>query len=108
MMRFTVATLLAAGLISGSAGAVSANRQTVESESYPVVGQLVLRDRHITITASPTGNLYVIADEEGTALGASLTEKQLAEQYPELFDLLQPAVAEGGSELMMLAPVIDY
>ena len=107
MMRFITAVLLTTAFVSGLAGFVSANNQESVSESHPVVAQLALRDRTITITSAPSGYLYAIADESGTNLSAGLTEAQLAEQYPELLDMLRPAVAEEGSTLMMLAPMVE-
>ena len=107
MMRYVTAALLTAAFVSGLAGLVSANSQEAVSASHPVVAQLALRDRTITITSAPGGYLYSIADESGTSLSAGLTEAQLAEQYPELLDMLRPAVAEEGSNLMMLAPMVQ-
>ncbi|MGF1522469.1 MAG: hypothetical protein ACFBSF_09140 [Leptolyngbyaceae cyanobacterium] len=106
MMRFTVAALLTAAFVSGFAGFVSADSPETASESYPVVAQLVMRDRTVTITSAPEGYLYSIADEAGN-LSASLTESQMAEQYPEILDALRPAVAGEGSTLMMLAPMMN-
>ena len=107
MMRFIVAALLTAAFVSGLAGFVSANSPETTGDSYPVVAQLALRDRTITITSAPEGYLYSVADESGSSLSANLTEEQLAEQYPELRDMLRPAVAEEGSTLMMLAPIVE-
>jgi hypothetical protein len=86
-----------------------ANDQNPPDASYPVVTQLVLRDRTITITADPNGHRYAIADAEGTTLQTGLSEDQFSKQYPDLYDLLRPAVAEDGEGaiLLMQAPNID-
>ncbi|MEM9008675.1 MAG: hypothetical protein AAGE59_34845 [Cyanobacteria bacterium P01_F01_bin.86] len=106
MMRFIVAVLLTAAFVSSVAGFVSADSPEMVNDSYPVVAQLVLRDRTITITSAPEGYLYSVADESGN-LSAGLTESQMAAQYPELLDALRPAVAEEGATLMMLAPAME-
>ena len=105
MMRFVVMTLLAAASISGLAGFVSADSPESTSAPYPMVTQLVLRDRMVTITSAPNGYRYSIADGSGAILSADLTEAQMAKRYPELLDMLQPAVADDGGELMILAPL---
>lgn len=103
MKRFVLAGLIAAVSVVSWGGAGVADSEAPAANTYPVVAQLGLRDRTITITAAPTGYRYTIADEAGAVLSAGLTEEQLAEQHPELLDTLRPAVA-GSSELMMLAP----
>ncbi|MEO1070392.1 MAG: hypothetical protein AAFW95_14980 [Cyanobacteria bacterium J06638_6] len=107
MMRLMVAAALVTASTLSLAGLAWADRQQVLDETYPVIAQLELRDRTVTITAAPQGRLYAIADETGEILSAGLTEEQLAEQYPDLADLLQPAIAEDGTGLFMLAPAID-
>ena len=104
-MRFLLVTLLATVSVSSLAGFVLADNEPSIEDTYPVVAQLQLRDRTVTITSAPAGYQYTIADESGAVLSAELTEDQLAEQYPELVDMLRPAVAGEGSGLMMLAPI---
>lgn len=106
MIRLSIAALLATAVITGLARFGLADSQAPTSDSYPVVAQLALRDRIVTITSAPTGYLYSIADESGAILNAGLTEEQMAEQYPELLDRLRPAVADDDSQLMILAPVV--
>ncbi|MEO0534479.1 MAG: hypothetical protein AAF215_11520 [Cyanobacteria bacterium P01_A01_bin.123] len=113
MMRLVLTVLLSTASITGLAGLVFANSEPPvdegsAAEGNPVVAQLVLRDRIVTITSSPTGYLYAVADESGAVLSAGLTEDQLSEQYPGLLDTLRPAVADENSELMMLAPVEHF
>ena len=96
MMRFVMIALLTAASISGLAGFVLADSQESTTTPYPVVTQLVLRDRTVTITSAPNGYRYSIADESGAILSANLTEGQMAKRYPELLDLLQPRGCRGG------------
>ncbi|MBD2258445.1 hypothetical protein [Pseudanabaena sp. FACHB-2040] len=108
MKRFIVASLLAVASIVSLAGLGQADSEAPVADTYPVVAQLALRDRTVTITSAPAGYRYTIADEAGAVLSASLTEEQLADQYPELLETVRPAIADDEvSELMMLAPVSE-
>ena len=107
MIRFMLTASLATILVSSSARLVLAGSQESQSDTYPVIAQLVLRDLKVRITSASSGRLYSIADESGAILSANLTEDQLAQQYPELFNLLQPAVADDESEMLMLAPIVN-
>ena len=106
MFRFTMLILASSAAIAvlDSAISTAAGDQTIEDNTPPVISQLELRSHKVIITASPQGSLYSIADESGMTLSAALTEDRLAEEYPELYELLQPAVANQDAELMMLAP----
>ena len=106
MARFRLAALLTALSVTGLTGLALADYP--ESDSLPVIAQLQLRDRTVTITSHPDGYLYSIADQSGAVLSAAMTEQEIAEQYPEVFELLQPAIADGeDTELMMLAPMVQ-
>ncbi|MEO0407891.1 MAG: hypothetical protein AAF289_11120 [Cyanobacteria bacterium P01_A01_bin.135] len=108
MKRLLAGILLATAVSSSLVNLAKADQQQTSSES-PIIAQLQLRDRTVTITAAPEGHRYSVADESGEILSAALKEEQLAEQYPELFDLLQPAVAEDDLGPLMLAPAMtDY
>ncbi|MBD0333899.1 MAG: hypothetical protein ICV62_00270 [Cyanobacteria bacterium Co-bin13] len=106
MKRFIVVSLLTAAAMVSLADLGQAGSEAPVADAYPVVAQLALRDRTITITSAPAGYRYTIADEAGTVLSASLTEEQLADQHPELAEALRPAIADEFSELMMLAPAL--
>ncbi|MGD1950139.1 MAG: hypothetical protein ACFB14_10895 [Leptolyngbyaceae cyanobacterium] len=108
MARFTIAALFTAFSVTGLAGLALAEPPTAEPQSLPVIAQLQLRDRTVTVKSHSDGYLYSIADESGTVLSAAITEQEIAEQYPELFDRLQPAIADNeNTELMMLAPMVQ-
>ena len=99
-----MAASLSAILVLGLAMMGVAGSQDSQSDADRVIARLVLRDRKITIASTPDGYLYSIADKSGIVLSAGLTDSQLAQQYPELFELLQPAVASEDEALLMLAP----
>lgn len=109
MRRQIAAALLTTALSLGITGVAWANRaehQEAEAESAPVITRLVLRDHTITMTAASEGHHYTVGNvSSGEILHVALTETELEEQYPELFRLLQPAVADEDTTLMMLAPV---
>ncbi|NEQ44773.1 MAG: hypothetical protein F6K00_14905 [Leptolyngbya sp. SIOISBB] len=110
MKRFVLvgflATLLVSALaIEGTADS-SESPSPSASASDPIVVRLALRDRMVIVTAAQVGRQYSVLETSGEVLHADLSENQFAEQYPELAELLQPAIAETNSELMMLAPVV--
>lgn len=110
MKQRTTAALLTTGLCLGIAGiawAEQVQRQTTQVESVPVVTRLVLRNHTVTITAAPDGHRYTVGDASGNVLQADLTDTELEGQYPRLARLLQPAVADNDSTLMMWAPLKD-
>ncbi|NJL00014.1 MAG: hypothetical protein HC838_09800 [Spirulinaceae cyanobacterium RM2_2_10] len=98
---------LATVLALGSAQGLEAEGDPASSETYPVIAQLVLRDRRLRISATPDGHRYTLAEHSGEILSANLTAAQLAERHPDLAELLQPAIADENvlPGLMMLAPV---
>lgn len=107
MFRFillVLASSTAIAVLDSATSMAADNQNNVERNAHPVISQLELRNRKVTITASPQGSLYSIADESGMLLSAALTEDRLAEEYPELYELLQPAIANQDAELMMLVP----
>ena len=107
MFRFillVLASSTAIAVLDSATSMAADNQNNVERNAHPVISQLELRNRKVTITTSPQGSLYSIADESGMLLSAALTEDRLAEEYPELYELLQPAIANQDAELMMLVP----
>jgi len=107
MARFSVAACLTAICVFSPSGLALADRQLAQDNADPVVAQLAFRDRTVTVTSNPQGYIYSVADDAGTVLSATLTAAEMADRYPELFELLQPAVADHGTVLMMLAPLAD-
>ncbi|MDB9528426.1 hypothetical protein PN498_20710 [Oscillatoria sp. CS-180] len=110
MARFTLIALLMAILVSSAASLAVAESPQDQQENAPVIAQLQLRDHTVVITSDDQGKFYSVYDNSGTSLSAGLTEQEIADQYPELFDLLRPAIADGenGELMMMLAPVSIY
>ena len=107
MAKFIPAALLTAVLVSGLTSLTKADQTPTQgNDTAPASSQLAFRDRTVTITSHPSGYRYSIADASGTILSTALTEEEIADQYPGLFQLMQPAVA-GDVELMMLAPPME-
>ncbi|MEM8612985.1 MAG: hypothetical protein AAGF93_13275 [Cyanobacteria bacterium P01_H01_bin.105] len=108
MTKFISAALLTTALISGLTSLTKAEQTPIQSnDTAPVISQLAFRDRTVTITSHPSGYRYSIADASGSILSTALTEEEIADQYPGLFELLLPAVAgDDNVELMMLAPLM--
>lgn len=67
---------------------------TTRADEQPVITQLVMRDRVITITSDSDGILYSISTKDGTVLEANLSEAQLQAKYPEVYDHVRPAIAD--------------
>jgi hypothetical protein len=107
MKRLTLTGLLAALLVAGATipGAADSPQTTPSSASNPVVVRLALRDRTVVITSARSGRQYSVLGTADEILQADLSEQQFAEAYPEFAELLQPAIADPDSELMMLAPI---
>lgn len=78
---------IAATLLLGSATA-----SEPASETTPIT-QLVFRDKTVLISAGPTGIQYSLLLTDGTVLANSLTDDQLAAQYPDLHDQVQTLIA---------------
>lgn len=108
MKRFVLVGFLATLLVSALAieGTAESFESTSTSASEPVVVRLALRDRQVVVTAAQVGRQYSVLGTSGEVLHANLSEDQFAERYPELAELLQPAIAESHSELMLLAPMV--
>ncbi|MGD1854525.1 MAG: hypothetical protein ACFB2W_09755 [Leptolyngbyaceae cyanobacterium] len=109
MAKVIPAVLVTAALVSGLATLTAAEQRSIQSnDTAPVISQLAFRDRTVTITSHPSGYRYSVADASGTILSAALSEQEIADQYPDLFELLQPAVAgDDDADLMMLAPLTE-
>ncbi len=108
MKRFVLVGFLATLLVSVLAieGTADNSESTSTFASDPVVVNLALRDRTVVVTAAQVGRQYSVLGTSGEILHADLSEDQFAERYPELAELLQPAIADADSELMMRAPVV--
>jgi len=63
------------------------------AESPVAITRLVMRERVVTITSGQNGLLYSVFTKDGAVLAAALNEAQLAEQHPDLYEQVRPAVA---------------
>lgn len=71
---------------------------TARAEDRQTITQLELRDRIVKITSGSQGLNYSILSQDGTVLDANLSENQLAEKHPELYERVRPAVAGDASD----------
>jgi hypothetical protein len=98
MNRFAIAgssmmLLLAAGCAHRSPQAAKAARPTAEEPRGPVIVHLVGQHQKITITSGPDGPLYTARTTDGHTLVANATLKELREQHPEVYRLVEPTMA---------------
>ncbi|MEM6838262.1 MAG: hypothetical protein AAF609_15565 [Cyanobacteria bacterium P01_C01_bin.120] len=107
MLRLFLAGFIATLLVSGLAKLGLADAPQQVQDSPPVVTRLAFRDRTVVITAAAEGRRYAVLGESGDTLQAELTEEQFSQQYPELYELMRPAVADDDGQLMMLAPIMQ-
>ncbi|MEM6519416.1 MAG: hypothetical protein AAF892_00465 [Cyanobacteria bacterium P01_D01_bin.71] len=107
MLRLFLAGFIAALLVSGLAKFGLADSPQTVQDSSSVVTRLAFRDRTVVVTAAAEGQRYAVLGESGDTLQANLTEEQFSQQYPELYELMRPAVADDDAQLMMLAPTMQ-
>nr|WP_155751752.1 hypothetical protein [Scytonema sp. UIC 10036] len=67
---------------------------TRASEKLPLT-TLDLRDHQITINSTPNGFAYTVRSSDGTILDAQLNDTQLQAKYPDIYDAVRPAMADG-------------
>lgn len=67
---------------------------TRASEKLPL-STLVLRDHTITINSTPNGFVYTVKSLNGNVLDTQLNDTQLQAKYPEIYDAIRPAMADG-------------
>jgi len=79
----------------GKSDAQAAEKSTAPgAASQPVIGILETTDRIIVILTGPEGPRYSIKSRAGRMLGSNLTDKQLEATDPEIYKLIQQALAE--------------
>lgn len=67
---------------------------TATRASEPLaITRLVMRDRVVAITSGPDGLQYSVTMKDGTVLDANLSEAQLAQKHPVVYEQVRPAVA---------------
>lgn len=59
------------------------------------ITRLVMRDRVVAITSGQNGLQYSVTMKDGTVLDANLSEAQLKEKHPVVYEQVRPAVASG-------------
>ena len=71
---------------------------TVPAPEYPVIVQLVGRDKQVVISSGPNGPVYSAFSKRGTALATNLTLTELREYHPDLYRFVHPAVVARASD----------
>lgn len=80
----------------------------VRADEDIAIARLVMRDRTVIISQGKDGARYSIKDRDGELLHSNLSENELAEKYPNIYDQMRPAYADGENgekipSLMMMA-----
>lgn len=57
------------------------------------ISRLVMRDRVVIITSGSDGLQYTLLTQDGTVLAANLSEDQLAQKHPDVYEQFRPAIA---------------
>lgn len=63
------------------------------AEEPVVITRLTMRDRVISITSGLEGLQYSVLMKDGTVLAANLSEAQLAQKHPDVYEQVRPAIA---------------
>ncbi|GAB1538828.1 hypothetical protein NUACC21_14920 [Scytonema sp. NUACC21] len=69
----------------------------------PPLTTFVMRDRKITITNTPNGLAYTVSSIDGKVLDDKLNDAQLQAKYPEVYDAVRPAMADGNQTNPMMS-----
>jgi hypothetical protein len=64
-----------------------------DAESPVAITRLVMRERVVAITSGQNGLHYSVFAKDGAVLAAALSEAQLAQQHPDVYEQVRPAVA---------------
>ena len=67
---------------------------TATRAEEPTITRLEMRDRVVLVTSDSEGLKYSILAPDGTVLDAKLSEAQLADKHPDLYDRVRPAIAD--------------
>lgn len=63
------------------------------AEPPVAITHLVMRERVVAITSGQNGLHYSVFAKDGAVLAAALSEAQLAQQHPDVYEQVRPAVA---------------
>ena len=79
----------------------------VQAEESTIISHLMLREATIVISQNSQGEIeYSLQDSSGQSLATKISEAQLVAQYPEIYRLVRPAVAD--TETSPWAGLLDY
>ncbi|MFQ4146450.1 hypothetical protein [Chlorogloeopsis sp. ULAP02] len=65
----------------------------ISAEEPVTITSLELRDRIVVITNGKDELKYSVKMKDGTMLSANLSEDELAQQHPDIYDQVRPAYA---------------
>lgn len=66
----------------------------ISAEEPATITRLVMRD-HVIVITNDDGLEYSVETKNGTVLSANLSENELAQKYPDVYEQVRPAYAEG-------------
>ena len=89
----SILLLVLSGCAQRGSQAAKAARPTADEPRGPVIVHLVGQHQKITVTSGPDGPLYTARTTAGRTLVANATLKQLREQHPEVYRLVEPTMA---------------
>jgi hypothetical protein len=71
------------------------------SAQEPVLSRLEMRDRTVVIESGKDGILYTVKTKDGKILDAKLNGSELQAKHPQIYETVQPAIANPNSPLMI-------
>jgi hypothetical protein len=85
--------VVSGGCAGRSPQAAQAARPAADEPRGPVIVHLVGQHQKITVTSGPDGPLYTARTTDGQTVVANATLKELREQHPEVYRLVEPTMA---------------
>jgi hypothetical protein len=65
----------------------------ISAEEPATITSLVMRDRIVTIANGKDGLKYSVKSKDGTVLSANISENELAQKHPDVYEQVRPAYA---------------
>lgn len=79
----------------------------INAEEPDTITRLVMRDRIVVITNGKDGLKYSVKMKDGTVLSANLSENELAQKHPDVYEQVRPAYANDKNTPSLLMWVGD-
>ncbi|BAZ70475.1 MAG: hypothetical protein KME28_12745 [Pelatocladus maniniholoensis HA4357-MV3] len=75
----------------------------ISAEEPATITSLVMRDRIVVITNGKDGLNYSVKSKDGTVLSANISENELAQKHPDVYEQVRPAYAgEKNSPILLM------